>query len=762
MDLAPAHDHKSSIAPPIGVIGPMAFKTPFGWCLGGKTGPLEDGSPFVAHVAAISTEEQMEDLNSQVRKFWQLEAKEVHVEQPVLSEDDLRGQQTLESSVVNLGSRYQLSLMWKRDDVTLPNNKSVALKRLYALERRFARDEDFAKKYDSVVQEYVNLGHARLLSTEEAQAETRKTWYLPHHGVVNAASSTTKVRVVFDGAAEYEGTSLNQNLLRGPNLLVNLLGVLLRFRRNLIPIGADIEKMFHQVRVTEEDQKALRFVYRKPGTRSAPLTFQMTVHVFGAVSSPTTCIFALNRTADDNKGKFPEAADSVRKTFYVDNYLDSFDNEDEAIQRARQMKRLLELGGFNLTKWTSSKREVLAALKPYGLASPMLNLDLDKLPMERTLGVMWDSETDVLTFKIKRRPESTEPTTKRSFLSIVTSIYDPLGLAAPVIFLMKSLLQEVWAHTKKIDWDDPLPEDLKERFDIWYEQLPALEQVKVERCFRFQRGIIQEQRLHVFTDASSKGYGAVAYFRTVYTSGFVDVSFVMAKTHVTLAKGLTIPRLELQGAIEGLEIAFVVCREMDHDISQVTFHVVSQTVLRWIHSRKCKFEVFVHNRVGKILHNTNRRQWRHVAGVDNPADLCSRGIHPEDLDELCQFHQGPPFLYQDPSDWETWTELEEPDELDVNVIRICSVQTEDLRHVIDKYASYYSSKTRLQRIIGWCLRFIQILCPLESTTSPDEKWGTWRGRIGFSFSKMCTSSSRAFLRRINPMPIKKTGLTNLL
>jgi hypothetical protein len=179
----------------------MAFKTPFGWCLGGKTGPLDDGSPFVAHVAAISTQEQYEDLNLQVKRFWQLEAKEVHVEQPVLSEDDLRGQKTLESSVVNLGGRYQLSLMWKNDDVTLPNNKSVALKRLYALERRFAREDDFAKKYDAVVQEYVNLGHARLLSTEEAQAETRKTWYLPHQGVVNASSSTTKVRVVFDGAA---------------------------------------------------------------------------------------------------------------------------------------------------------------------------------------------------------------------------------------------------------------------------------------------------------------------------------------------------------------------------------------------------------------------------------------------------------------------------------------------------------------------------------------------------------------------------------
>ena len=132
--------------------------------------------------------------------------------------------------------------MWKTDNVVLPNNRQAAMKRFYALEKRFHRDNEFAKKYDAVVQEYISLGHARLLSTEEAKSEKRRTWYLPHHGVVNLASSTTKVRVVFDGAAEYEDTSLNKNLLRGPNILVNLIGVLLRFRRNLVPVGADIEK----------------------------------------------------------------------------------------------------------------------------------------------------------------------------------------------------------------------------------------------------------------------------------------------------------------------------------------------------------------------------------------------------------------------------------------------------------------------------------------------------------------------------------------
>ncbi|KAI9552216.1 hypothetical protein GHT06_022559 [Daphnia sinensis] len=113
------------------------------------------------------------------------------------------------------------------------------------------------------------------------------------------------------------------------------------------------------------------------------------------------------------------------------------------------MKKLLQLGGFNLTKWTSSSRK----------ASPTLDLDLEKLPIGRTLGVLWNGETDMLTFK-KRKQPSHDVLTKRSFLSIISSVYDPLGLVAPVVFLMKTLLQDIWTYEKRIDWDDPIPEEL--------------------------------------------------------------------------------------------------------------------------------------------------------------------------------------------------------------------------------------------------------------------------------------------------------------
>ena len=115
---------------------------------------------------------------------------------------------------------------------------------------------------------------------------------------------------------------------------------------------------------------------------------------------------------------------------------------------------------------------------------------------------------------------------------------------------MKSLLQDIWTYETRIGWDDLL--ELRERFLQWYEHLENLETLSVPRCYRFNRGSCKQQRLHVFTDASSKGFGAVAYFCLFYED-------VMSKTHVNQVKDLTIPRLEIQAAARSLNIALTVC-----------------------------------------------------------------------------------------------------------------------------------------------------------------------------------------------------------
>ena len=156
------------------------------------------------------------------------------------------------------------------------------------MEKGLIRKLDRAKNYSRIVNEYISLGFASRVPADYAQ------FYIPHHAV----TTSEKLRVVFNASAEYQGVSLNKSLCKGPDLLISLLGVFLRFRLNRIPVSSDIEKMFHQVRVLEEDRPNLSFIWREPGSEDPPSTYCMSVHIFDAISSPSTCQFVLNRTAE--------------------------------------------------------------------------------------------------------------------------------------------------------------------------------------------------------------------------------------------------------------------------------------------------------------------------------------------------------------------------------------------------------------------------------------------------------------------------------
>ena len=170
----------------------------------------------------------------------------------------------------------------------------------------------------------------------------------------------------------------------------------------------------------------------------------MKVHIFGAISSPSTCIFALNRCAEDNKTRFPKEAQSVLTSFCVDNYLESFENEEEAIDRATGLREMLALCGFNLTKWMSTSRTILEQLRKFGLANPTVDLNFDELPIEKTLGVLWESNCDAFLLPSKIDEEFKTTPTKSKFLGVIAKVFDPLGLVAPVVFVMKILMQEIW------------------------------------------------------------------------------------------------------------------------------------------------------------------------------------------------------------------------------------------------------------------------------------------------------------------------------
>ena len=149
-----------------------------------------------------------------------------------------------------------------------------------------------------------------------------KVWYLPHHPVVNP--NKEKPRIVFDCAAQHRGVSLSSRVLQGPDLTNKLVGVLTRFRLHQVALMADVEAMFHQVRVKTDDQDALRFLWWPRGnTNEPPRAYRMTVHLFGGTWSPSCCTYAMHRTVQDHEHHFSElACETVRRNFYVDDCLE--------------------------------------------------------------------------------------------------------------------------------------------------------------------------------------------------------------------------------------------------------------------------------------------------------------------------------------------------------------------------------------------------------------------------------------------------------
>lgn len=282
-------------------------------------------------------------------------------------------------------------------------------------------------------------GYAVQLSGEELKHEEGKVWYIPHTAVYYPVKQ--KLRVVFDCAASYQGMSLNDQLLQGPDLTSSLIGVVIRFRQEPVAIMADIEAMFHQVKVADDDSNLLRFLWWPEGDYNQALSeHKMTVHLFGAPSSPSCASFALRKCAEDQSQQFrAEVVQTVLQNFYVDDCLKSVATEDEAITMCQDFMKICGHGGFRLNKWVSNRRKVLDSIPKSELAKEMktLDLDQDEFPMERALGLNWYVESDTFKFKITIRDR---PFTRRGLLSVVGSVYDPLGVLAPVVLPAKTIL----------------------------------------------------------------------------------------------------------------------------------------------------------------------------------------------------------------------------------------------------------------------------------------------------------------------------------
>ena len=203
-------------------------------------------------------------LSTEIRTLWEMDFKDIKIEDTQgTSKENRYALSLLDNSVTLKDGHYELAAPWKSGAPSLPNNKPLATRRLSHLQQRLSKDDELWKKYVETMDGYVHKGYSKRAFIREA-SETGKMWYLPHHPVLSD-KKPAKVRVVFDCAARYGGTSLNEQLLHGPDLSCNLVGVLCRFRQNQVAIVSDIECMFYQVNVRDQDRDCLRFLWWPSG-----------------------------------------------------------------------------------------------------------------------------------------------------------------------------------------------------------------------------------------------------------------------------------------------------------------------------------------------------------------------------------------------------------------------------------------------------------------------------------------------------------------
>ena len=239
-----------------------------------------------------------------------------------MSVEVLKAMMIIENTISKVDGHYHYYI-WKHEDPHLPFNRAAAEARLHRLKRRFSRDPDLEAKYRAVIEEYVNKGYARKLTPKEVATTSRITWYLPHHPVFNV-NKPNKCRVVFDAATKSDGTSLNDQLYQGPDLANSLTGALICFREEEIAFTADLEAMFHQVKVLPRDADALRFGVVAWIT---PLKNTKCSFTFWSSIVALLCNKAVQQTADDNKERSSsEVINTVHRNFYVDDVLKSVPN----------------------------------------------------------------------------------------------------------------------------------------------------------------------------------------------------------------------------------------------------------------------------------------------------------------------------------------------------------------------------------------------------------------------------------------------------
>eukprot|EP00794_Sanderia_malayensis_P017243 gene17243-biopygen14837 len=700
---------------------PVAVKTTLGWVLSGPLKGKNSVSSFDNNVDLIInamrvSSEVKPDVDFNVHKLWDLDSIGIRERDPV-------HELTLDN-ISFTGKRYSVGLPWKAGQNNLPSNYNISLLRLNNQVRKLKQTPDVLQKYEDVIQQQVHDGIIEQVSELEPAG---KVHYLPHRAVVREDAETTRVRIVYDASCKDRkiGVSLNDCLHVGPALTPLIFDVLLRFRCHPVALVGDIEKAFLNIDIHPQDRDCLRFLWYKDVNAAEPevRVYRFNWVVFGCNSSPFLLNCVLRHHINKYVEKDPEFVGKLIGGFFVDDLVVSCKDPQEALSLHVKAKERMKEGGFTLRKWkTSDKKlaeeiwqregEVKQKLEDQSYTKETLGAQVNEKGKTKVLGLAWDNEKDEIEFDLAKigKMNETKPT-KRGILSILASVFDPLGLISPIAVSAKILFQELCVET--LGWDDPLPEEKSVRWEAWLRDLLDTRSVTVSRCMLDNvKGDILKREIHGFADASKKAYCAMVYLVCYSTKG-IYTKLLAAKTRVAPLKTLSIPRLELMSARVLANLVKTVTDALSQEIKVdcVRYWLDSKTALYWIYNNG-EWKQFVQHRVNEILQKSKKEEWGHVSGVHNPADLGSRGATASYLKTSESWWEGPKWLRMGEEHWPTMFSPEDSGEVGserrkMNVMLAVEVEQTGIGNVIN--IERYGSLRKLLNVTAYVQRFVRNL-----------------------------------------------------
>lgn len=695
---------------------PHAQETKLGWIL---FGPIARHITFAIHptislVNALQHNrlDDLTELELNIKKLWELQEPlgvTTKLTQEEMECEDFFVKTVRRSSL----GKYIVHIPFKSEPSTLGDSREQALRQFYRMEKRMHAQPELASKYIAFMDEYIELGHMQLANSSPRNSS--RVYYLPHHAVLR------KFRVVFNASAKTDNKiSLNDIQMVGPSTQPKLFCTLLRFRCYRIGLSADIAKMYRQIRIHEDDIDLQRIFWRR--NQNEPLAeYQLLTVTYGMASASFNAIRALQQCARDHQQQFSRASKAIMENFYCDDYLGGADSAQQAIELKNELEMCLSQGGFPLTKWKCNDWNVLNEFPE--MQSDQREIDFDN-ETSSVLGLKWNVGRDVFFFTINDGT-SHEYLTKRIMMSENARIYDPTGFLSPTTINGKIFIQRLWSL--KIGFDDCVPIEIQNEWLAFRKSLQNINKISIPRWLGISSNSTME--IHIFCDASSVAYAAVAYARITNIDGTVSIQLITSRAKVAPVKSVSIPRLELCAAEMGVLLYHDIKEPLELQNEGVHFWTDSSIVLAWLNRLPNTSKVYVANRVTTILSHSNANQWKYIRTDLNPADCASRGISAEQLAQHNLWWKGPSFLQSSIDQWPNInfapTEEEQLEILNETRTHIVLVNTQMVSSsmkindilLVDRY----SSLSRLKRVSAYVIRACNKGKPSHRYLTEDER-----------------------------------------